>query len=134
LSFTVECRDWYRVYYRTGSLLDDEVQLEEAPPATDMHILEVDASAGIGLVAPNNSWGQESSMRSDISQGDVSHGDQRLSLTTIFVKRVDHAAGAVTTGLLLLLGTYVDVPPDGKVDLDVLVENIGDLSTRPRQH
>jgi len=73
-------------------------------------------------------------MRSDISQGDVSYGDQRLSLTTIFVKRVDHAAGAVATGLLLLLGTYVDVPPDGEVDLDVLVENICDLSTRPGQH
>ena len=125
---------WFRVYNRPRSLLDNEVQLKERPPATDLHILKVDVCAGIGLVAPDNSWWQQSSMRSDISQGNVSYSDQRLRLTTMLVKRVDHAAGTIATGLLLLLRTNVDVPPDREVDLDVLVHNIGDLSTRPWQH
>ena len=59
----------------------------------------------------------------DVSEGNVSHINKRLSLT-IFLKRVEHTSRPSTTRLLLLLRTDVDSPPYRVIDGEIFEENV----------
>ncbi len=70
-------------------------------------------------------------MRSDVAKLDIFHSDKRLGcacrITTF--KGIEHATWATTAGLLLLLWSDVDVPPDGVVDHDIGVGDVRNLTT-----
>jgi len=94
----------------------------------EIDVLEVNSVAGVGFIAPDDAWGKESAVRHDVAKGDVCHGNERLSFA-LFIERVKHAAGATSIRLLLLLRPDVYIPPDGVVNHNVLVHNVGYLST-----
>jgi len=120
-----------RTSLSTVSVLANVTNAEEAedtlvPPAVNVDVSELEASARVGLVASNDTRRKEATSRGNVSQNNIVHIDERLSLAT--TKRVEHAAGASTTRLFLLLGTNVDIPPDGEVDNHVFVKNVLDLT------
>lgn len=87
----------------------------------------MEALAGIGLVAPDDSCWQNSTGRGDVFEGDILDRNSWLSLA-IRIQRVEHATWAFACGLLLLLGTNVDTPPERGIDVHVLEGNILDHS------
>ena len=63
----------------------------------------------------------------DVAKSDISDGDERLCLTRR--QRVKHASRSRAVGLLLLLRTDVDGPPNGTFGVDVFIGNISDFTT-----
>lgn len=120
---------WIAVHRGAMSVLADERPFQVFPPAVDIDINEIDVFTRIGGIASNDTWGKESTIRCYILKSDVSHVDRWLSLTVL--ERIRHTAWTSTIWLLLLLWTDVDSEPDWEVDLDVLVEDVCDL-TRTR--
>jgi len=118
--FAGELRNRFAVPNFTEYVLSNVGLVEQAPPAAHFHILEVDASAGIGLIAADNARGQHRAISVHIAQGYVFHINQGLGLTGY--KRVEEAAWvAIATRLVLLLWTDIDRPPDRTVDGQVLI-------------
>ena len=122
-----EVWDWCRVRDGAFNVLSDVVKAKEAPPAARMHVLKDKASTLVSLMAAHNTWRQEIASRPHVVEHNVSEIDQRLGITRS--QRVQHASRTAATRLLLLLRTNVDGPPDGMVDLDVVVGDVLDHST-----
>lgn len=94
-------------------------------PTIHNHILEMYASAWIGLIAPDNDGEQQTVFYNHILQGYIANIDPGLGLASSFgVKGVQHASRPSSSRLLLLLWADVDCPPDGLVHGDVLVEDV----------
>mmetsp|Transcript_40746 Transcript_40746/g.39344 ORF Transcript_40746/g.39344 Transcript_40746/m.39344 type:complete len:268 (-) Transcript_40746:435-1238(-) len=95
-------------------------------PSIHCHIIKGEISARIGLIASDDSWRQDASLKVHIPQSDVLDGDSWLSLA--FSEGIQHAPWPRAVWLLLLLGTNVDSPPDGIVAFKVLIEDVGNDS------
>lgn len=89
-----------------------------------MHVREDHACALVRLMASHNAWRQKVASRLHIVEHDVSHIDQRLGITGS--QWVEHASGTTATRLLLLLRANVYGPPDGVMDLNVVVGDVLD--------
>jgi len=120
-----------RMALSTVSMFTNVTNIEESensrvPPSINLDISEFESSARVSLIATNNTRRQKATSRGDVSENNVVHIDQRLSLTCS--ERIEHASRTSTTGLLLLLGSNVDVPPNWEVDGNVLIQDVLDFS------
>ena len=128
-----EGRDWLRVKNSALNELRDVVEAELRPQAVIVDVLEGDTGAGVRRVAPDDARREHVAILLDVSERDIAHLDKWLRFAGD--QGVEHASGAVsTTWLLLLLWADVDGPPDGVVDLNVVVEDICDLTTGAGEH
>lgn len=127
---------WYRLRVSDYALdiFSDIVEAKESPPSTSLDVLEDEAGAGVGFVAPDYAWGQNGAKLLHVANCDVFNVDQGLRQAGL--ERVEHAAWRVIlwVWLLLLLGPNVDGPPDRVVHLDVVVEDVRDFATGARKH
>lgn len=108
------------------SILSDELPVHSLPPALNLDVLKIDACARVGLVAADDARRQDTASRVQTPQSDVTDVNGGLSVAA--TKRISHAAGATTIRLLHLLRTDINVPPDGEMDIDVLIQNVGNLA------
>ena len=98
------------------------------PPAMGLHVFPDKACARIGFVAAHDARGKNRVVHIDVVKLDVLDRDDRDS--SAIVERVQQAARVTSLmRLVLLLGSNIDCPPDGTMDLDVVVHNVGNLST-----
>ena len=111
----------------TKSILCDVAVVEQGEPAGGIDVFEIDVAARIGLVAADDTWRKDTIGGDHIAQGDVLYGDKSLGLA-LLEDWVEHATWAVSIGLLLLLRTDVDTPPDRHVYLKIFIKNICYLS------
>jgi hypothetical protein len=70
-------------------------------------------------------------MRNYVVKFDIAHGDEwlRRTISIASTQWIDHASWTPTTGLLLLLRTNVDIPPNRIVNFDVSICDIRNFST-----
>ena len=94
------------------SKLIDESPAYLLPPAMDLNIFEHKVLTSVGLVTPDDSWREESSMGLQVPNGDGFDGHQWLSVT--LSEWVSHAAWTSAIWLLHLLWPNVDVLQTGK--------------------
>lgn len=108
------------------NILSDKTKTEQAPPSIDLNVIPYKSFARICFITSNHTWRKKSAMAHDVAQGDISHVDQWLrGASRISTGQwVQHASWTATTWLLLLLGTNINVPPDGVMNLDVGVGNV----------
>ena len=93
-------------------------------------VIEYEIGAGISGVAQEYPRRQDSSMYVDIPQSDSINGNQGIRGTVLPRQwEQERAPSGVASGLVLLLRPDPNSPPDGVIDIDVLVHNIGDLSS-----
>ena len=116
------------------NVLDDVAKMEPSPPAArDVNILEDHVGARVCLVAANDTWRQHGIIDLHIVESHVLDSDQFIGWAVD--KRVQHASWVVAAvWLMLLLGPNVDTPPERLVNLDVIVEDVRDFTTRAWQH
>lgn len=116
-----------RVLDLSVGVVDEVVGPDVAPPPISFDVVEDHLSAGVRRVAANDARWEDGVMDRDVLQSDVAHRDQGLSGTGH--QWVEEAARVVRgAGLVLLLGTDVDGPPDWLVDLEVFVVDASDLT------
>lgn len=105
----------------------DEAPVHCLPPAGNVHVFKVDVITSVRLIATDDSWRKETAVTLKIPDSDVSNVDMWLGLTPS--EWVCHTSWTSTIWLLLLLWSDVDVVPHWEVNLDVLIENVLDLSS-----
>ena len=94
-------------------------------PSFHLNVFKSEVSARVSLVASNDTWCQDSTLGDNVSESDISYGDSRFGFA-ILEDGVKHAAWTTTIGLLLLLGSDINSPPDGVLDGQVLIQDILD--------
>lgn len=123
-----DLRVWFRITDLTINVLGHVTDSEFRPPAMSLHILPDKASAWVSLIAAHDSWRQNCSINVDIVELDVldgNHGDcgtvvqgiQKTSRVSFMMR------------LVLLLRSNIDCPPDWSVNLNVVVDDVGDLTS-----
>ena len=93
-------------------VLSDVAEAEGCKPASHVDVLKLDVAAGVRLVAPDYARWEDSISRPNVLESDVPDGHTGLGVA-LLDQWVEHAAWAATVGLLLLLRTNVDGPPNG---------------------
>ena len=126
---------WDRLRVSDGSLdlVNEVVQVELAPPAVSIDVVEDNARAWVVFVAENDARGKNSVVNLNVVQSDILDGNQLVR--GAWCERVKQASGVVRrAGLVLLLRSNIDCPPDGIVDLEVVIEDVRDFTARAGEH
>lgn len=98
------------------------------PPTMGLNVFPDKARARIGLVAAHDARGEHRVVHIDVVKLDVLDRDDRDSCAV--VERVQQAARVTSLmRLVLLLGSNINCPPDGTMDLDVVVHNVGNFTS-----
>ena len=126
---------WDRLRVSDGSLdlVNEVVQVELAPPTVSIDVVEDNARAWVVFVAENDARGKNSVVNLNVVQSDILDGNQLVR--GAWRERVKQASGVVgRAGLVLLLRSNIDCPPDGIVDLEVVIEDVRDFTARAGEH
>lgn len=101
----------------------DIADIQRGEPASGIDVFEVEASARVGGVAPDDPWREDAPGHIHVFHCDVTHGHASLSVA-FFDQGVQHAAWAATIWLFLLLGTNVDAPPERIFYFKVVIDDV----------
>lgn len=125
--------DRLRVSDRSLDLVNEVVQVELAPPAVSIDVVEHNSSAWVVFVAQNDARGKDSVVNLNVVQSDILDGDKLVR--GAWCERIKQASGVVRrAGLVLLLRSNIDCPPDGVVDLEVVIEDVRDFTAGAGKH
>ena len=126
-----ELRNRMTIGNSTTNFIFYETKSEERPPAMKLNIIPKKTVTRIYFMASDNFWWKNTSIRNYDVKFDIAHGGEWLhriiSITSTLW--IDHASWTPTTGLLLLLRTSVDIPPNRIVNFYVSVFDIRNFST-----
>jgi hypothetical protein len=119
----VESRVREHVGGDSHDVLSDVSDILRSEPSSHIHVCEFKASAGVSRIASDNTRREDAPVDVYITHGYIPHSDSRVHVA-VSVEGVQHAPGAATVRLLLLLSAYVNAPPEGIFHFQTIVYNI----------